>query len=65
MIQQLLAAEAAVADAAEERAMHEHKARCQAEAQRDIWQALAGGRGQFSLVKFHIIRKLQTFQASA
>ena len=45
VIQQLLAAEAAVADAAEERAMHEHKARCQAEAQRDIWQALAGGRG--------------------
>ena len=34
-----------MADAAEERAMHEHKARCQAEAQRDIWQALAGGRG--------------------
>ena len=45
MAVQLLAAEAALADAAVERALNECAARAQAEAQRDIWRALAGGRG--------------------
>ena len=45
MAVQLLAAEAALADAAVERALHEGAVRAPAEAQRDIWRALAGGRG--------------------
>ena len=45
MAVQLLAAEAALADAAVERALHEGAVRAQAEAQRDISRALAGGRG--------------------
>ena len=46
MAEQLLAAEAALADAAVESTLHECAARRQAEAQRDIYQALAGaGRG--------------------
>ena len=44
-MQMLLAAEAALADAAETRAEYECRARWQAEAQRDVWQALAGSRG--------------------
>jgi hypothetical protein len=43
--EQLLAAEAALVDAAEESTWNERRARRQAEAQRDLWQALAGGRG--------------------
>ena len=45
MAEQLLAAEAALADAAETRAEYECRARWQAEAQRDVWQVLAGSRG--------------------
>ena len=45
MAEQMLAAEAALADAAVESARNECAARRQAEAQRDLWQALAGGRG--------------------
>ena len=44
--EKLLAAEAALADAAEMRFVYECRARRQAEAQRDIWQAVAGGRGE-------------------
>ena len=46
MAEHMLAAEAALADAAVESARNECVARRQAEAQRDLWQALAGaGRG--------------------
>ena len=44
MAEQLLAAEAALADAALADAVHEHNVRRQAEAQRDMYQALAGAR---------------------
>ena len=46
MAEEMLAVEAALADAAVESALDERAARLQAEAQRDIYQALAGaGRG--------------------
>ena len=46
MAEELLALEAALADATVEIARNECAARCQAEAQRDLWQMLAGtGRG--------------------
>ena len=43
--EQLMAAEATLADTAEESARNAHRVRRQAEAQRDLWQAIAGGRG--------------------
>ena len=45
MAEHILAAEAALADAAVESARNECAARRQAEAQRDLWQALASGTG--------------------
>ena len=45
VVEQLLAAEAALADVAEERSLHESATRRQAEAQRDVWRAIAGDRG--------------------
>ena len=45
VVEQLLAAEAALAYAAEERSLHESATRRQAEAQRDVWRAIAGDRG--------------------
>ena len=42
--EQLLAAEAALADAAVEQAQHEYRARCPLEADLALWKALAGGR---------------------
>ena len=45
MAEQMLAAEAALADAAVESARSECAARRQAETQRDIWRALASGTG--------------------
>ena len=45
MAEQMLAAEAALADSAVESARNERRARHKAEAEIEIWRALAGGRG--------------------
>ena len=45
MLEQLLAEEAAVADAAIECSLTEYRARCQVEADLAIWKALASGQG--------------------
>jgi hypothetical protein len=45
MVEQLLAMEAALADAAVERSLNEYRARCRVETELALWKALASGRG--------------------